>query len=290
MAVQDKAKMDPGGHVQNLWDPGKVPADPVDGLVYASNLLGSDPRITNFGGGNTSSKVGMPDPVTGEQVQVLWVKGSGGDLGSAKRSGFASLYLDKLLGLERRFHVERLPEDEIVPLYMRCVFDANPSVPSIDTPLHAYVPAACVSHMHSDSVIAIAASEDVKALTGEVFGRRMGFLPWKRPGFELGLMLRDLILHEPGIDSAMMAAHGFICWAEDWEKCYAITLDIVNQAGDYIASKGNDRKVFGSLFGTRASSPRETLVELLPKLRGKVAFEGQRLIASVDTSEEAVEF
>jgi rhamnulose-1-phosphate aldolase/alcohol dehydrogenase len=282
MAVREKS-----GLVEPLWDAAKAPADPVDQLVYASNLLGADPRVTNFGGGNTSSKVSMADPITGEQTDVLWVKGSGGDLGSAKKAGFASLYLDKVLGLERRFHVEHLHEDEIVPLYMRCVFDSNPAAPSIDTPLHAFVPSRCVSHMHADSVIAIAASADVRSLTGEVFGKRMGFLPWKRPGFELGLMLRDLIVAEPNIDSAMMAAHGFICWADTWEKCYAVTLEIINQAVEFIEHKRNGRCVFGSAVVGRSEG---VLVELLPRLRGKVAFEGQRLIAAVDTSEEAVEF
>ncbi len=276
--------------VPNRWSSSEAPVDPVDRLVYASNLLGSDPRITNFGGGNTSSKVPMKDPVTGETVTVLWVKASGGDLGSAKRSGFASLYQDKVVGLERRYLAERLSEDELVPLYLRCVFDGNPSAPSIDTPLHAYVPASCVSHMHSDSVIAIAASADSERLTREVFKGRLGYLPWKRPGFDLGLMLRNLIEREPGIEGAMLGGHGFICWADDWETCYELTLDLINLASEYIAAHSRPEHPFGALVGSPAADPRAELLSLLPRLRGKVAFEGNRLIASVDASETAVDF
>lgn len=276
-------------NVPSLWDPSKAPTDPVDLLVYASNLLGADPRITNFGGGNTSSKVSMADPLSGDDVAVLWVKGSGGDLGTAKRAGFASLYLDKVLGLEDRYKAG-LHEDEIVGLYRHCVFDNNPSAPSIDTPLHAFVPAACVSHMHSDAVIAIAAAADGEALTREVYGDEMGWLPWKRPGFELGLMLRDLIAANPGIKGAMMGSHGFICWADTWEECYALTLRLINKAVDFIESKTGATHAFGAVVRERLPDPRAELVRLLPLLRGKVAYQGQRLIARVDQSEPVLEF
>ena len=276
--------------VPNLWDDGKAPADPVDLLVYASNLLGSDPRITNFGGGNTSSKIEMPDPVTGEPAPVLWVKASGGDLGSAKRSNFASLYQNSLLGLEGRYKRDKMHEDEIVPLYMRCVFDANPAAPSIDTPLHSYTPAPCVSHMHSDSVISIAASADVARLTTEAFKGKLALLPWKRPGFDLGLMLRDLINENPDAVGAMMAGHGFICWADDWKSCYGLTIDLINEAIEYIESTKKTSRPFGATSASRADDPRRILLGLLPELRGKVAFEGSRLIAAVDTSEPVLEF
>src|SRR5579862_7086533 len=276
--------------VPNRWDASAVPSDAVEELVYASSLLGSDPRITNFGGGNTSSKIPMKDPVSGDTVSVLWVKASGGDLGSAKRTGFASLYQEKVVGLERRYKEEKLHEDEIVPLYLRCNFDHNPAAPSIDTPLHAFVPQTCVSHMHSDSVISIAASADSERLTREVFKGRLGYLPWKRPGFELGLMLRDLIEREPGIQGAMMGGHGFICWADDWKACYALTLDLVNLASEYIASHAKTSEPFGRLLGSPALNGRQILLDLLPKLRGKAAYEGKRLIASVDTSDVAIDF
>ena len=161
-------RTDPTLNIPNLWQ--NPPADAVDQLVFASNLLGSDPRITNFGGGNTSAKVRQVDPLSGGEVEVLWVKGSGGDLGTAKRSGFASLHLDKVLSVEGRYTFGRkvrgdLSEDEIVALYRHCVFNDNPAAPSIDTPLHAFVPARAVSHMHSDAVISIAASENSQTPT-----------------------------------------------------------------------------------------------------------------------------
>jgi rhamnulose-1-phosphate aldolase/alcohol dehydrogenase len=276
--------------VPNRWDKSKAPSDPVDLLVYASNLLGSDRRITNFGGGNTSSKVTMTDPLTGEQVEVLWVKGSGGDLGSAKKSGFASLYLDKVLGLEKRFHDQKMHEDDIVPLYPQCVFNLNPAAPSIDTPLHAFVPQRAVSHMHSDAVIAVAAAKDSERLTREIYGGEMGFLPWKRPGFELGLMLQELIQKNPGINSAMMQSHGFICWADDWEQCYDLTVRLINKASEFIESKTGKVHAFGEVVRDRRSDATQRLEDLLPVLRGKVAHNGQRLIASIDTEEALLDF
>jgi rhamnulose-1-phosphate aldolase/alcohol dehydrogenase len=279
-----------GNHVPNLWDDAIAPADPVDLLVYASNLLGSDPRITNFGGGNTSSKLPMTDPLTGDEVDVLWVKGSGGDLGSATRSGFASLYQSKVLGLEARVNAIGMPEDAVVPLYAQSTFNLNPAAPSIDTPLHAYVPFVAVSHMHSDAVIAIAASENAEALTADVYGGQMGWLPWKRPGFDLGIMLRDLIRENPSINSAMMGSHGFICWADDWKSCYDLTLQLINIAVDYIEAKTGAEHAFGAVVKDRHLDPSAVFAELLPKLRGKVAYQGQRLIANLNSSEPVLEF
>ncbi len=246
---------EPAELIPSLWDNRQAPQDPVDLLVYASNLLGRDPRVTNFGGGNSSSKVKMPDPLTGEPVDVLWVKGSGGDLGTARRAGFAALYLEKVLSMEARYENARggsvgqrprLSEDEIVPLYRQATFDLNPAAPSIDTPLHAFVPYACVSHMHPDAVIAVAASRDAERLTREIYGDQMGWLPWKRPGFELGLMLRDLIEENPGINSAMMGSHGFICWADNWEECYGLTLRLINRAAESIEQRGDGIRAFGA--------------------------------------------
>ena len=276
--------------VPSRWNSSEAPTDAVDLLVYASNLLGSDPRITNFGGGNTSSKTFMPDPLTGDNVEVLWVKGSGGDLGSAARSGFASLYQDNVLGLEARYRATSMPEDQVVPLYPQCTFNLNPAAPSIDTPLHAYVPAKCVSHMHSDAVIAIAAAADGEALTKEVYGNDMFWLPWKRPGFELGLMLRDGILANPGANSAMMGSHGFICWADTWEECYRLTLDLINRAVDFIASKATGNHPFGPIAVETRADSKEILRRLLPTLRGKMAFEGKRLVATVDQSAGTLDF
>lgn len=277
--------------VPSLWGDDNVPSEPVELLVYASNLLGSDPRITNFGGGNTSSKVTMTDPLTGEPVEVLWVKGSGGDLGSAKAGGFASLYQQKILGLIGRYRETKMHEDAVVPLYPQCTFNLNPAAPSIDTPLHAFVPFAAVSHMHSDSVIAIAAAEDAERLTQEIFQGRMGFLPWKRPGFELGLMLRDLIDANPGIQGAMMQSHGFICWADTWEECYDLTIEFINIAADAIAARQKPGEhPFGAQLQKNEPDPSAVWQRLLPTLRGKVAHQGLRLIASIDSSPELLDF
>jgi rhamnulose-1-phosphate aldolase/alcohol dehydrogenase len=281
--------------IPSLWNPASAPTDEVDKLVYASNLLGSDPRITNFGGGNTSAKVRQVDPLTGADVEVLWVKGSGGDLGTAKRAGFASLYLDKALSTEGRYSGGRkvqgdLDEDEIVALYRHCIFNDNPAAPSIDTPLHAFVPAMAVSHMHSDAVISIAASRDAEKLAREIYGAEMGYLPWKRPGLELGLMLRDLIEANPGINSALMAQHGFICWADSWEECYELTLRLINQAAEYIDRKTTSHP-FGEIVRVKSEPDSQArLIDLLPRLRGKVAFNGQRLIAKVDQSDAVLEY
>jgi rhamnulose-1-phosphate aldolase/alcohol dehydrogenase len=275
----------------NLWERnmgGNM--DDADQLVYASNLLGSDPRITNFGGGNTSVKTVQPDPLTGEPTRVMWVKGSGGDLGSSKKDGFASLYLDRVLSLERLASEKGLNEDEIVALYNHCVFGLNPRACSIDTPLHAFVPFKAVSHMHADAVIAIAASADAVALTQEVWNGEMGYLPWKRPGFELGLMLRDLIMANPAIKGALMGSHGFINWADTWEQCYDDTLRMINQAQEFIDRRGGD-----NAFGTvkrdkRIAGADAILLSLLPKLRGKSMFNGQRLVASVDQSDDVLDY
>ncbi|MBS1723352.1 MAG: bifunctional rhamnulose-1-phosphate aldolase/short-chain dehydrogenase [Armatimonadetes bacterium] len=276
--------------VPSLWDSAKSASlDPVAELVYASNLLGADKRITNFGGGNTSSKVRMPDPLTGEEVDVLWVKGSGGDLGTATRANFASLYQDRVLALEDLAKRRGLQEDDIVALYNHCTFGLNPTACSIDTPLHAFVPFSAVSHMHADAVIAIAASKDAEKLNQEVWNGRMGFLPWKRPGFDLGLMLRNLIRENPGIQGALMQSHGFICWADDWASCYELTLDLINQAQEFL-DRSPQKQPFGESITSRSSDPKKVLLELLPELRGKTRHNGLRQIAKVDTSEEVLEF
>jgi rhamnulose-1-phosphate aldolase/alcohol dehydrogenase len=274
----------------NLWEKTRAAnMDDADQLVYASNLLGSDARITNFGGGNTSVKTVQPDPLTGEPVNVMWVKGSGGDLGSSKMDGFASLYLDRVLALEQLKSEKGLHEDEIVALYNHCVFGLNPRACSIDTPLHAFVPSKAVSHMHSDAVIAIAASADAQKLTQEVWKGELGYLPWKRPGFDLGLMLRDLIKANPNIKGALMGSHGFINWADTWAECYADTLRMVNAAQEFIDAHGGEP--FGKPVRERKrEDANRVLVELLPRLRGKSMYDGKRLVTDVDESDEVLDF
>ena len=196
----------------DLWDDRHAATlDPANLLLYRSNLLGSDLRITNFGGGNTSAKLDEADPLTGELVPVLWVKGSGGDIGSMKLDGFSTLYLDKLLSLKTVYR-GNAHEDEMVALFNHCTFNLNPRATSIDTPLHGFVPHAHVDHVHADAVIAIAASENAEALTREVFGGELGFLPWQRPGFDLGLKLGAMAQANPDLNGVVLGGHGLFTW------------------------------------------------------------------------------
>src|SRR3954452_7898662 len=202
------AEQQPAAQLADLWDDAKAAAlSEPELLVYRSNLLGSDRRITNYGGGNTSAKVMDKDPLTGEPVDVLWVKGSGGDVGTIKRDGFATLYLDKLAALKRLYRGAQ-HEDEMVGYLPHTTFNLNPRAASIDTALHAFVPRRHVDHMHPDAIIAIAASKDSKALTQEIFGDAIGWLPWKRPGFELGLWLETFARENPEARGAVLESHG----------------------------------------------------------------------------------
>lgn len=271
----------------NLWAPPAGLSD-VDLLVYRSNLLGSDPRITNFGGGNTSAKVTETDPLTGESVPVLWVKGSGGDLGSMKKAGLASLYLDKVLALEE-LSKKGTHEDLFVDLYRHCTFNLNPTAASIDTPLHAFVPKAHVDHLHSDAVIAIAAAQDCERLTLEIFEGELGYVPWKRPGFDLGLMIRAEYDKNPSIKGVMMGGHGFICWADTSQECYELSIRLINRAIEALALRfGVSGHPFGEVIA-RANGAANW-ESFLPELRGKVTFNGRRLITHVDTSAETLDF
>lgn len=276
--------------VPSQWSPqAATDLSPLQLLVYASNLLGSDKRITNFGGGNTSQKVRSADPITGEPRDVMYVKGSGGDLGTATEASFAALDLARVLCLEDLAKAKALHEDDVVPLYEQCAFGSNRVACSIDTPLHAFVPAAAVSHMHADSVIALAASRDAQRLMTDAFGDRLGFLPWKRPGFDLGLQLRNLITSQPGIQGALMESHGFICWAEEWQACYELTLEIINQAQTYLDGRGKHQP-FGQVNRRDAEDSRESWSQLLPQLRGGTASDGIGQIATIDESEEVQNF
>ena len=218
-------------HVNYAWDGARAASlDPVGRLVYRSNLLGSDGRITNSGGGNTSSKLLEDDPLSGRRVEVLWVKGSGGDLRTSTRENFSSLYQEKLVGLRGAYAsrpdrgLKSPAEDDMVAMYAHATFNLNPRAPSIDTPLHAFLPGRHVDHMHPNAVIAVAASAGCERLTGEIFGGEMAYVPWVRPGFELGLMMQDIVRRSPNIRAIMMGQHGFISWADDDEECYAATL------------------------------------------------------------------
>ena len=269
-------------HAAELDEPGK--------LLYRSNLLGSDKRITNFGGGNTSAKVMMPDPLSGTDTEVLWVKGSGGDIGSMKLDGFATLYQDKLDALRKLYRgVEH--EDEMVGYLPHCTFNLNPRASSIDTPLHAYVPRSHVDHVHPDAIIAIAAAKDGKKLTSDIFGDDIGWLPWKRPGYELGLWLGDFCKNNPDARGVVLGSHGLFTWADTAEECYAVTLEIINKAIGWLSKKNSATKAFGGERHSALSAPqRQQIAELLmPEIRGLIS-QSQYKIGHFDDSEAVLEF
>jgi rhamnulose-1-phosphate aldolase/alcohol dehydrogenase len=280
-------------HVKFLWDDARAAKlDPVERLVYRSNILGSDQRVTNTGGGNTSSKLPGKDPLTGKPVEVLWVKGSGGDLRTSKRENFSSLYQDRLTGLRLSYlartdkGLKSAAEDEMVGMYSHATYNLNPRAPSIDTPLHSFLPGRHVDHMHPNAIIAIAASEGSKRLTREIFGGRMAYVPWMRPGFELGLAMQDIVRDNPTIEAIMMGQHGFISWAEDDRECYEVTLGFIEEAAAYIEakyeSKGGDAAAFGGALRTPLGEAEcnRVLSSVLPWLRGQLSRE-KNLIATV---------
>ena len=271
-------------YVNYSWDDAKAASlDPVGRLVYRSNILGSDQRITNTGGGNTSSKIIGKDPLTGESVDVLWVKGSGGDLRTSTRENFSSLYQQKLLDLQTLYAarsdkgLKSAAEDDMVGMYTHATFNLNPRASSIDTPLHSFIPGRHVDHMHPNAIIAIAASRNCEKLTEEIFGGEMAYVPWMRPGFELGLAMQEICRKDPGVKSIMMGQHGFISWDDDDKACYTYTLDCIEKASAYIESKyeakGGDATAFGGArYETLDAEKRAaTFAAILPWLRGQVS-------------------
>src|ERR1700742_829725 len=230
---------------QSKWsDETAAKLSPEQLLLYRSNLLGSDLTITNFGGGNTSGKIAAKDPLTGETVKVLWVKGSGGDIGSMKLDGLATLYMDKLLGLEKLYRGVAY-EDEMVGYLPHCTFNLNARAASIDTPLHAFLPFADVDHVHPDAIIAMAASSGGEAAVEQVWKGKVGWLPWRRPGFELGLRLRDYVNRHPGLRGVMLAGHGLICWGDSALACYNNTLDLIATAARFLNERMAGKPAFG---------------------------------------------
>ncbi len=285
-------------HASYLWDDAVASQlDPVERLRYRSNLLGSDQRITNTGGGNTSSKITMPDPLTQQPVEVLWVKGSGGDLRTAKRANFASLCMDKLLSLQGLYGQAETRgakteiEDAMVDAYRHTVYNLNPAVGSIDTPLHGFIPARHVDHMHPVSVIAIAASADQEALTAEVFGDEVGWVPWQRPGFDLGLVMEAKVRQNPKLMGLVMGQHGLINWADDDKACYELTLTLIEKAARFVESFDKGDQTFGGQkYASLAEPAREkVLVQLLPRLRGLVS-QATRFIGTVHVTERVLQF
>jgi rhamnulose-1-phosphate aldolase/alcohol dehydrogenase len=280
-----------GDAVTSRWDAAR--AAQMDGrqrLVYRSNLLGSELCVTNFGGGNTSAKIVVEDPLSGDLVRVLYVKGSGGDLGSIALDGFAALELERLLGLEKRYR-GREHEDEIAPLLEHCIFARNPRPPSIDTALHAFVPHDHVDHVHPDAVIALAASEYGESLVREAFTGEVGWLPWQRPGFDLALRVRDLLEASPRLRGIVLGGHGLLSWGSDAEACYRNTLALVNRAEAWLAPRMSDVRAFGELKvePLDPAERRAAAARLLPILRGKLSSR-RRVIGRFDDSTEVLAF
>jgi rhamnulose-1-phosphate aldolase/alcohol dehydrogenase len=278
-------------HLKNQWS--KASTDGMSEselLLYRSNILGSDKRVTNYGGGNTSAKVMETDPLTGEQVEVLWVKGSGGDIGSITMDGFATLYMDKLRALKALYRGVEF-EDEMVGYLPHCTFKLNPRAASIDTPLHAYVPRKHVDHVHADAIIAIAASKNSKDLTQEIFGDRIGWLPWKRPGYELGLWLENFCLENPDADGVVLESHGLFTWADTARDCYDTTIDVINRATEWLHERTVNIPAFG---GARhealpEAERRAVAARLMPAIRGFVSG-NQHMVGHFNDSPAVLDF
>ena len=281
-------------YLNNLWDEKlALGMDDAELLRYRSNLLGADLRITNFGGGNTSSKIIERDPLDGSEQPVLWVKGSGGDLGSIKRSGFATLYLKKLLALEGIYR-GAAHEDEMVAAYPLCTFGLNPVAASIDTPLHGFLPFKHVDHLHPDWGIALAASANGLEKLAEFnsrFEHKMIWIPWQRPGFELAMMLKRSVEANPGCDGVVLGGHGLFTWGNTQRECYLNTITIIDQLGQFVLEHVEKRKstIFGGVRYSTRSDSKELATEIFPFLRGRVSA-NQRLIGTFCDLPEVLQF
>jgi rhamnulose-1-phosphate aldolase/alcohol dehydrogenase len=274
----------------NLWDDTHAARLDEPGLLlYRSNLLGRDLRITNFGGGNTSAKIVMADPLSGKSARVLWVKGSGGDIGSMKLDGFSTLYLDRLESL-KDIYKGLDQEDQMVALFNHCTFNLNPRAPSIDTPLHAFVPHRHVDHVHADAVIAIAASQNAEALTARIFEGKLGYLPWQRPGFDLGLKLGEMAAKHPEYVGVVLGGHGLFTWGETSKSCYEETLRIISQAAAWLDAH-EKQPCFGGprVQAVDQARRREVAARLMPLIRGKIS-KDERKVGHFTDAAEVLEF
>ncbi len=280
-----------GSRLDNYWNQENAAGmSEAELLLYRSNLLGSDKRVTNYGGGNTSAKVMQKDPLTGETVEVLWVKGSGGDVGTIKMDGFATLYMEKLQALKSVYRGLEF-EDEMVGYLPHCTFNLNPRAASIDTPLHAYVPRKHVDHMHPDAIIAIAASENSRELTQKIFGDEIGWLPWKRPGYELGLWLETFCLENPDAKGVVLESHGLFTWADTAQDCYDLTIDIINRAIAWFEQETVSKPIFGgnNHEPLSAEKRREIAAALMPAIRGMVS-QDVHMVGHFDDSGTVLQF
>src|SRR5829696_6378874 len=276
-------------YVKYLWrDEDADRLSGVDRLVYRSNRLGADLTLTNTGGGNTSSKLTERDPLTSEPVEVLWVKGSGGDLRTATRDGFASLYLDKVRAMKPRYvnSPERGPktpiEDAMYPMYSHCVFNLNPRACSIDTPLHTFVPYQHVDHLHPNAVIAVAASVHQERLCAEIYGEDVIYVPWQRPGFDIGLMIEGLIAQHPRARGVLLGHHGMSSWSNDDKTCYETALEMIDRAAQYIEQRDRGDQTFGGQKHAALAEEERLRVfaEMAPVLRGHISA-SRRFVATM---------
>ncbi len=281
-------------HVDYLWDNKKADAlkgDEVGLLIYRSNILGADLRITNYGGGNTSCKTMEKDPLTGAETEVMWVKGSGGDIGTLTKSGLAGLYVEKLRALKNIYRGLEF-EDEMVELFNHCIYDLNSKAPSIDTPLHAFLPFTHIDHLHPDAAIAIAASRDGEAITKELFKGQIAWVPWQRPGFDLALKLEKALNDNPDIRGIMLGGHGLFTWGDTAYDCYINSLEVIDTASGYLEQNfGKKRPVFGGAKRSSLSKEKRTeqASKLAPVLRG-LASSYSQMIGHFTDDERVLEF
>jgi rhamnulose-1-phosphate aldolase/alcohol dehydrogenase len=269
-------------YVDYLWEEQKAAQlgdDQVALFLYRSNILGEDLRITNYGGGNTSCKTIEKDPLTNEDVEVMWVKGSGGDIGTLTRTGIAGLYTDRLRDLKNVYGGLE-DEDRMVGLFNHCIFDLDSKAPSIDTPLHGLLPFKHIDHLHPDALIAVAAAKDSEKVTREIWGGTMGWVPWQRPGFDLGLQLEKCLEENPGIRGIVLGSHGLFTWGDTSYECYINSLEVIETASEYIAKKIKENsEVFGGqkIESLPAEARKDKAAELIPLLRGLASSENQMI-------------
>src|ERR1700761_528180 len=260
-------------HVSYLWDDAKaaeLAGDEVALLIYRSNLLGADLRLTNYGGGNTSCKALAKDPLTGEEVEVMWIKGSGGDIGTLKKSGLAALYVERLRSLKNVYRGIGF-EDEMVELFNHSIFDLNSKAPSIDTPLHGFLPFKHIDHLHPDAAIAIAAAKDGEKIVQELFEGTLGWVGWQRPGFDLGLQLKECLDKNPGIRGIFLGSHGLFTWGDTAYESYINTLEVIEKCADYLEKNyGKKGPIFGGqrIESLPEADRKKQAVALAPILRG----------------------
>ncbi|WP_396600679.1 bifunctional aldolase/short-chain dehydrogenase [Algibacter sp. R77976] len=281
-------------YVDYLWDDKKADSlgdNQVDLFLYRSNILGADLRITNYGGGNTSCKTIETDPLTNEKVEVMWVKGSGGDIGTLTRSGIAGLYTKRLRDL-KTVYKGLDDEDRMVGLFNHCIYDLDSKAPSIDTPLHGLLPFAHIDHLHPDALIAVAAAKDSEQVTKEIWGDTMGWVPWQRPGFDLGLQLEKCLADNPGIRGIVLGSHGLFTWGDTSYECYMNSLEVIEMASEYIEKKLKEQ---GEVFGGQKieSLPKDERLEkasqIMPLLRGLCSSEN-RMIGHFSDTDVVMEY